>query len=112
MIWLLDGRSMVFGLNEFGLDDVERFEQIDVSRWIGLPRPDVGMECSRADAGRPGKRRRRGGGAPAEERRADEDGDLARGAGCGEAAPGEGELLCLAVLRGDRGGVQEAQGGR
>jgi hypothetical protein len=43
MIWLLDGRRMVFGLNEFGLDDVARIERVDVPQWSGLPRPPAGF---------------------------------------------------------------------
>ncbi|WP_242343592.1 MULTISPECIES: competence protein CoiA family protein [Anaeromyxobacter] len=43
MIWLLDGRRMVFGLNEFGLDDVARIERVDVPPWGGLPPPPAGF---------------------------------------------------------------------
>ena len=39
MIWLLDGRRMVFGLNEFGLDGVARIERVDVSPRSGLAPP-------------------------------------------------------------------------
>lgn len=43
MIWLLDGRRMVFGLNEFGLDDVARIERVEVSPWSGLSPPPAGF---------------------------------------------------------------------
>lgn len=43
MIWLLDGRSMVFGLNEFGLDNVARLERVEIPLWSGLPRPPAGF---------------------------------------------------------------------
>lgn len=43
MIWLLDGRRMVLGLDEFGVDHVARIERVDARQPSGLPHPRAGF---------------------------------------------------------------------